>query len=67
MTAQMNDLFRYQGTEFALAGISEGELFEPGLLDLNPCATSTACWRGYQAIFALSDLRLVLDLLHVIH
>ncbi|MCH9655830.1 MAG: hypothetical protein K0U86_14535 [Planctomycetes bacterium] len=65
MTAQINDSFRHNDTEFSLSGISEGELFEPSLLDLNPAGTCTACWRGYQAIFAVSNSHLVLDTLHV--
>ena len=52
MTAQINDVFRYRNREYAVAGISEGELFDPTLLCLEPAGTSTACWRGYQAIFA---------------
>lgn len=65
MTAQINDMFRYRGVEYSVAGISEGELFDPAMLDLKPAAASTACWRGYQAVFALSDARLVLDVLRV--
>jgi len=65
MTAQINDTFRYRNREYAVAGISEGELFDPSLLGLNPAGTCTACWRGYQAVFALSGSRLVLDALHV--
>jgi hypothetical protein len=48
-----------------VAGISEGELFEPSLLNLNPAGTCSACWRGYQAVFAVLESRLVLDTLHV--
>jgi hypothetical protein len=65
MTAQFNDLFRFGGSEYALAGISEGKLFEPSLLDLQPVANCTACWRGYQAIFAISKSHLVLDTLRI--
>src|SRR5262245_18320683 len=65
MTAQINDTFRYRQREYAVAGISEGELFDPSLLDLKPTGTCTACWRGYQAVFAVADTRLVLDALHV--
>jgi len=65
MTAQINDAFRYRKREYAVAGISEGELFDPSLLDLAPAGTCSAWWRGYQAVFALSDSRLVLDALHV--
>lgn len=65
MTAQINDSFRYRDAEYSLAGISEGELFDISLLDLEPAAASTACWRGYQAVFAVVQSRLVLDTLHV--
>lgn len=65
MTAQLDDVFRYNDTSFSVAGISEGVLFEPRVLDLKPVDTCTACWRGYQAIFALSGSRLVLHTLHV--
>ncbi len=65
MTAQIDDMFRYNGTNFSVSGISEGELFDPGLLGLKPVGTCTACWRGYQAIFAISQSHLVLDTLHV--
>lgn len=65
MTAQISDEFNYGGVRFSLAGISEGELFDPSLLDLKPVAGCTACWRGYQAVFAVSDQRLVLDTLHI--
>lgn len=65
MTAQINDTFRYDKREYDVAGISEGELFNPVILDLKPAATCTACWRGYQAVFGLSHSRLVLDALGV--
>ncbi|WP_298865966.1 hypothetical protein [uncultured Gimesia sp.] len=65
MTAQIDDLFRHNGINFSLSGISEGKLFEPSLFGLNPKGTCSACWRGYQAIFAVSDSRLVMDTLHV--
>ncbi len=65
MTAQINDLFRHRATEFSLAGISEGELFDPSILGLEPAMASTACWRGFQAIFTVLESRLVLETLHV--
>jgi hypothetical protein len=58
-------MFRYNDTDFAVSGISDGELFDPGLLELKPVGTCTACWRGYQAVFTLSQSRLTLDALHV--
>ena len=57
--------FRYGNAEYSLAGISEGELFEISLLDIEPTATCTACWPGYQAVFAVVQSRLLLETLHV--
>ena len=65
MTAQIDDSFRYRKSEYAVAGISEGDLFDPSLLDLKPVGTCSACWRGYRAVFAVLKSRLVLDTLHV--
>lgn len=65
MTAQIDDIFRFRQREYAVAGISEGELFDPSLLGLKPAGTCTACWRGYLACFAVSNSRLVLEALHV--
>lgn len=65
VTAQISDGFHYRGCDFALAGISEGELFDPSLLNLEPVGFCSACWRGYHAIFGLADRQLVLDELHV--
>lgn len=65
MTAQWDDLFRYRNTKYSLAGISEGELVDLSLLDLQPTEVCTGCWRGYQAIFTVVQSRLVLDALYV--
>ncbi|PWT86241.1 MAG: hypothetical protein C5B58_01735 [Acidobacteria bacterium] len=65
MTAQIDDGFFYQGKQYSLAGISEGDVFDVSILDIKPSATCTACWRGYQAVFAVAKSRLVLDSLHV--
>jgi hypothetical protein len=65
MTAQIDDTFRYRRRQYAVAGVSEGELFDLSLLDLKPAGTCSACWRGYQAVFGLSDSHLVLNALHV--
>jgi hypothetical protein len=57
MTAQMPDLFRFQGEDYDLAGISAGGLFSPSQFGLEPKGTCTACWRGSQAVFALAGTR----------
>ena len=67
MTAQINDVFKYDNKDYVIAGISEGSLFEPSQLNLNPVGTCTACWRGYQVIFAVSEKQLIVDTLHVNH
>ena len=65
MTAQINDVFNYRDQEFAIAGISSGELFDPHILGLEPIGACSACWRGYLAQFAVFNSRLVLEHLHV--
>lgn len=65
MTAQISDCFRYRRQRYELAAMSAGELFDPSVFGLSPVASCTACWRGYQAVFALSGRQLVLDDLYV--
>lgn len=65
MTAQIHDTFEFAATEFALVGISAGELFSPAVFDLQPAMATTACWRGYQARYAVVENALVLRSLHV--
>jgi len=65
MTAQIDDIFKYNGVDYAVAGISDGELFNPSLLGLKPFSNCTACWRGYQAVFTLDHDMLILDTLNV--
>mgnify|MGYP001212192032 CR=1 FL=1 len=65
MTAQINDTFRYGDADYSVAGISEGELFDPAILDLKPSMASTACWRGYQVLYSVLDRHLVVADLHV--
>jgi hypothetical protein len=59
MTAQVNDLFRYQGKTYSVTGFSAGEPFDPHALDLNPQGIDTACWRGYQISYGLDGARLL--------
>ncbi len=65
MTAQINDIFRFRDCEYTIAGISEGELFDPAALDLKPVMASTACYRGFQAVYAILDGCLILADLHI--
>lgn len=61
MTAQIHDVFVYQGFDYAVVGIKGGVLFEPQAIGLNPTPASTACWRGYVCRYALQSECLVLD------
>ena len=65
MTAQISDIFRFKNKQFDMAGISEGRIFEPEDIQLTPRASCTACWRGYQAHYAVTGDRLILDELHI--
>lgn len=65
MTAQIDDTFLLRGMEYAISGISEGELFDPAVLDLQPSGICSACWRGYQVVCSLSANNLVVANLHV--
>ena len=60
MTAQLSDLFVYRECEFDLADISGGQDLDISFLGLEPKMTSTGCWNGYQAVFGISQYRLVL-------
>lgn len=65
MTAQINDTFFYQDELYAVAGISEGELFDPAAFGMKPTGICSNCWRGWQAQYALAGRQLVLDALNV--
>lgn len=65
MTAQMPDLVRWQGREFALAGIDGGPLFDPDEHGLELRMISTACWRGHICLYAVDAGELVLASLTV--
>jgi hypothetical protein len=65
MTAQINDTFFYQDELYEIAGISEGELFDPAAFGMEPTWTRSSCWRGWQAQCALTGRQLVVDALNV--
>lgn len=65
MTAQFNDTFFYQGESYAIAGISEDGLFDPAAFGMEPASTCSACWRGWQAEYALAGRQLVVEVLNV--
>jgi len=60
MTAQFADIFRLDGQDFSIAGVSNGALFDASSLGLILTPGSTACYRGYVAIFGVVGERLVI-------
>lgn len=65
MTAQISDRFEYHECEFDITDISDNQSFDLSFLNLSPSMTSTACWNGYQAVFGISNDKLVLNSLYV--
>lgn len=65
MTAQISDDFIYKQRQWNIAGISEGHLFDPAVFKLKLKVASTACWRGFQAVYSVVDRRLIVTKLTV--
>jgi hypothetical protein len=65
MTTQISDGFCLDGVGYAVINASDGTLFDPATLGLNPVPATTACWRGYKAVFAIADGQLMLEELHL--
>ena len=65
MTVQIPDIFIFIGTRYQTSGIGEQMDIELNKFGLRPVGTCTACWCGYQAAYALSGSRLILDSLGV--
>ncbi|MCI5143737.1 MAG: hypothetical protein D3909_18840 [Candidatus Electrothrix sp. ATG1] len=63
MTAQLEDIFYLSEKEYLIIA-SEDDLFHSSMLGIQPTATGTGCWRGYQAFFGIIDEQLVLKTLH---
>jgi len=60
LTAQVPEVFSYQGDKYELVGISDKGLFDPSAFDLEFSSPDTACYRGFQAVFALEEDQLVI-------
>ncbi len=65
MTSQISDCFRYRDKDYTLAGISEGELFDPTIYNLRPVVSSTACWRGYHVVYSILMSHLIVSKLYI--
>ncbi|HJR44585.1 MAG TPA: hypothetical protein VJ927_03185 [Actinomycetota bacterium] len=60
MTAQAHDRLRWRGGDYLLVGVDGDVLFDPLEHGLNPAPTTTANWRGWVAVYAVRDDRLLL-------
>src|SRR4051812_48640333 len=61
MTAQINDVVKYAGEDWKLAGANGGRLFDPKAFGLQPREASSACWRGFICHYELRDDQLFLE------
>lgn len=60
MTAQISDRFEFRGKPYALAGMRGSALFDPHDVGVTPRMLSTACWRGFHCLYAVTDTALEL-------
>ena len=60
MTAQINDVFKFNGEEYVVCGIDGPELFDPIKEGFEPKMASTACWRGFYLTFIADNMYLYL-------
>lgn len=65
MTGQINDIFKFNGVEYVIAGIDGPELFDPVAEGFEPKIASTACWRGFYLVFETTDMYLYLDEINI--
>jgi hypothetical protein len=65
MTAQIQDRFELRGKPYALAGVRGGDLFVPQHVGITPQMLSTACWRGFDCLYAVTEVALELRELNI--
>ncbi|MDF1538796.1 MAG: hypothetical protein P1Q69_07830 [Candidatus Thorarchaeota archaeon] len=65
MTAQIPDVFRYEGETYSLVGIKGEGFFKVEELRLNLVMDSTSCWRGNVKHYNCINGQLVLDRLDI--
>ncbi len=61
MTAQIPDVFRFNGEEYSLVGMNGEGLFEPADFEMIPMMASTACYRGYVMTYDCVERMMILD------
>jgi hypothetical protein len=55
MTAQINDTFWYRGDAYSLVGVAGRGLASPAQFGMEPEMMGTACYRGFYAVYELTD------------
>jgi hypothetical protein len=65
VTAQVPDFVQHQGKRYDVVGVSGEGLFRPSDWGMDPTPTSTACWRGFVALYKVEEDRLYLDQLEI--
>ncbi len=65
MTAQMADVFLYEGESFSLVGLDGEGLYTPESFGMHPFSTCTACWRGFVMTYDCVDNKLLLQAMDV--
>ena len=60
MTAQISDKCLYRERSFSLAGVRGAGLFDPERHGIRPSWFSSACWRGFNCVYAIADGALIL-------
>jgi hypothetical protein len=55
MTAQISDTFIFKSEKYSLIGMTDGDLFTPEELGMEPRMLHTACYRGYFATYELTE------------
>ena len=65
MTAQVSDLFLIGADVWAVAGVRDGRLWEPGDAGLVVTPIGSSCWRGYRVTYEVVNGRVVLTSVRV--
>jgi|LSQX01.3.fsa_nt_gb hypothetical protein len=60
MTAQISDTFIFKDKEYSLIGMTEGDLASPEQFGMEPEMLHTACYRGFYAMYELTEEALYL-------
>ncbi len=65
MTAQRGDIYKYNNNQYTCLSWSGGPRFNPRDYGFDPTAMDTACWRGFQCIYEITDFSLKLQELYI--